>query len=309
MWDVLLLFSSICTAVVVGAPVTVKGHRGERVEIRCSYESRYESNSKYFCKGECMTGNKNIMVKSGSPAKDERFSLTDDTTNRVFTVTITDLRTEDEGLYWCAVKRTLPLTDVYSEIMLQVKLDEKTTEVSTISPFSNTSSSSSSYFSTTELNPQSTSMNQTNHHFSTGHVSDSGFVIYVSAGLVIMVIIFLMTLMVWCKKRSKKPPRDTQTGLSQQVSVGLLPLNTTAEITAEDSDWNDHNYQEISEFQCKNSQNTTIYSTAESPDDPMIYSTADKPDDPMTYSTADKPDLTVYSTVDKPVSTIYSTAN
>ncbi|XP_051742660.1 CMRF35-like molecule 8 isoform X1 [Ctenopharyngodon idella] len=277
MWDVLLLFCSICTAVVVGAPDTVKGHRGERVEIRCSYESRYESNSKYFCKGECIIVFKNIMVESGSAAKDERFSLTDDTTNRVFTVTITDLRTEDEGQYWCAVKRTLT-SDVYSEILLLVKQDKKTTEVSTISPFSKTSSS---YFSTTELNPY------------TGHAPHSGFVIYVSAGLVIMVIIFLMTLMVWCRKRSKKPPRDTQTGLSHQVSVGLLPLNTRAEITAEDIDWNDHNYQEISEFQCKNSQTTTtIYSTAESPDDPMIYSTAEEPEDPMIYSTADKPDDT-----------------
>ncbi|XP_051742281.1 CMRF35-like molecule 1 isoform X2 [Ctenopharyngodon idella] len=152
MWDVLLLFSSICTAVVVGAPDTVTGHRGERVEIRCSYESGYESNSKYFCKGECTIGNKIIMVESGSAAKDERFSLTDNTTNRVFTITITDLRTEDEGQYWCAVKRTLN-TDVYSEIVLLVKEDKNTTEVSTISSFSKTQL----YFSTTELNPQSVS--------------------------------------------------------------------------------------------------------------------------------------------------------
>ncbi len=52
------------------------------------------------------------MIKSGSPAEDERFSLTDDTTARVFTVSITDLRTEDEGRYWCAVKRTLSLMSI-----------------------------------------------------------------------------------------------------------------------------------------------------------------------------------------------------
>ncbi|XDV16476.1 hypothetical protein PO909_016171 [Leuciscus waleckii] len=150
MLDVLLLFSSICTAVVVGAPERITGYRGERVDIRCSYESGYESNSKYFCKGECNYGNKNIMVKSGSPAKDERFSLTDNTTTRVFTVTITDLRTEDEGQYWCAVERAYT-TDVYSEIVLLVKLNKNTTEVSTISPSSKTPSS----FSPTELNPQS----------------------------------------------------------------------------------------------------------------------------------------------------------
>ncbi|XP_048054317.1 uncharacterized protein LOC125273093 [Megalobrama amblycephala] len=125
MWDVLLLFSSICTAVVVGAADTVTGHRRERVEIRCPYEPGYESNSKYFCRGDCLLSN-NIMVESGSPAKDERFSLTDDKKNRVFTVTITDLRAEDQGKYRCAVKRTfiadIFLADVYSEILLQIKL-------------------------------------------------------------------------------------------------------------------------------------------------------------------------------------------
>ncbi|XP_067258899.1 B-cell receptor CD22-like [Chanodichthys erythropterus] len=104
---------------VVGAPDTVTGHRGERVEIRCSYEHGYESNVKYFCKGECSFGNRNFMVKSGSAAQDERFSLTDDKKNRVFTVTITDLRTEDEGQYWCGVEKRGP--DVLSEIMLLVK--------------------------------------------------------------------------------------------------------------------------------------------------------------------------------------------
>ncbi|XP_077057513.1 uncharacterized protein LOC143710441 isoform X2 [Siphateles boraxobius] len=152
MLDVLLLFSSICTAVVVGASQTITGYRGQRVEIRCSYESGYKTNSKYFCKGKCSyIGNRNIMVKSGSPDKDERFSLTDYTTARVFTVTITDLRTEDAGKYWCAVERSSPWIDVYSQIMLLVKENNKTTEVSTISTFSKTPSS----FSTTELNPQS----------------------------------------------------------------------------------------------------------------------------------------------------------
>ncbi|XP_042621049.1 CMRF35-like molecule 1 isoform X2 [Cyprinus carpio] len=133
MWDILLLFSSICS-VVVGAPVTVTGHTGESLNIRCTYKSGYESNPKYLCKGACIYGNRIIMVKSGSPAEDQRFSLSDNTTARVFTVTITDLRTEDTGQYWCGVKRTG--TDVYSEIVLLVKQVNKTTEDSTISPSS-----------------------------------------------------------------------------------------------------------------------------------------------------------------------------
>ncbi len=119
----IILANNVLFSAVVVSQTAIFGHRRERLDIRCSYEAGYESNSKYFCKGECKFGNKNIMVKSGSPAKDERFSLTDDTTARVFTVSITDLRTEDEGQYWCAVERTL--LDVYSEILLLVKQGKK----------------------------------------------------------------------------------------------------------------------------------------------------------------------------------------
>ncbi|XP_052474805.1 CMRF35-like molecule 3 isoform X2 [Carassius gibelio] len=130
MWSFLLLW--FCMGiVVVGARVTVLGFRGKTADIRCPYESGYESNPKYLCKGECKIINKVIMVKSGSPAKDQRFSLSDNRTARVFTVTITDLRLEDEGQYWCGVERTV-FKDVYSEILLLVKQDIGTTEGPTV---------------------------------------------------------------------------------------------------------------------------------------------------------------------------------
>uniref|UniRef100_A0A9J7X7N7 Immunoglobulin domain-containing protein n=1 Tax=Cyprinus carpio carpio TaxID=630221 RepID=A0A9J7X7N7_CYPCA len=195
----LLVFSSISTA-VGGAPETVRGHRGKRVDIRCRYKSGYESNPKYFCKGKCKFGNKNIVVKSGSPAKDERFSLTDDKRTRVFTITITDLRTEDTGRYWCGVERTLK--DVYSEIMLQVTEDKKTTEVSTISSFSNTPS----YFSTTETNPRSSSITiterketSTDQHKSAGRSSVAG-----GLGSVLLVLVLCSGTFLILKKRKRK---------------------------------------------------------------------------------------------------------
>uniref|UniRef100_A0A3B4DWA2 Immunoglobulin V-set domain-containing protein n=1 Tax=Pygocentrus nattereri TaxID=42514 RepID=A0A3B4DWA2_PYGNA len=49
------------------------------------------------------------------------FSLHDDTTARVFTINITDLRPEDEGRYWCGIKRPKPLPDLYTEVLLLVK--------------------------------------------------------------------------------------------------------------------------------------------------------------------------------------------
>ncbi|XP_016398990.1 CMRF35-like molecule 1 [Sinocyclocheilus rhinocerous] len=189
MCVVLLVWSSICT-VVAGARI-VTGHRGGRADIRCTYESGYKSNPKYLCKGGCIFGSRNIMVKSGSPAKDQRFSLTDDTTARVFTVTITDLRTEDEGQYWCGVERTLP--DDYSEILLLVKQVKKTTEVSTISPFSTTPS----YFSTTEPNPQSTII--TDQHKSTDLAFVAG-----GLGSVLLVLVLCSGTFLILKKRKRK---------------------------------------------------------------------------------------------------------
>ncbi|XP_026121302.1 CMRF35-like molecule 1 [Carassius auratus] len=224
MCVVLLVFSSISTALynnisvsaVVGAPETVRGHRGERVDIRCRYESGYESNSKYLCKGKCIFVSRNIIVRSGSPAEDERFSLTDDTTASVFTVSITDLRTEDEGQYWCGVERTLN-TDVYSEIMLLVKEDKETAEVSTISSFINTAS----YFSTTEIYSRSSSITITERKETiTDQHTSGGRLICLSSvagglGSVLLVLVLCSAMFLVLKKRKRKS-RTVPSALFQQ---------------------------------------------------------------------------------------------
>ncbi|XP_047659557.1 CMRF35-like molecule 3 isoform X4 [Tachysurus fulvidraco] len=122
-----LFFLLINTKSGTDAVTIVTGYRGGSVQIKCPYKSGYEDNKKYLCRGECSyVGNKDIPVESGSPAKDPRFSLYDDKTARVFTVTITDLRPEDGGTYWCVIERTLPLSDIYTKILLQVKTDDPT---------------------------------------------------------------------------------------------------------------------------------------------------------------------------------------
>ncbi|XP_016361880.1 uncharacterized protein LOC107703669 [Sinocyclocheilus anshuiensis] len=129
------------------------------------------------------------MVKSGSLAKYQRFSLSDDTTARVFTVTITDLRTEDAGQYWCAVERTLP--DVYSEILLLVKQDKRPAEVTTISLCLITSTR----VSTAPLTHQ-TLLAQTSP-------PDSGsFVIIITTGGLVLLLIcaVLLIVAIWKKK-------------------------------------------------------------------------------------------------------------
>uniref|UniRef100_A0A8C2FCE2 Si:dkey-1c7.1 n=1 Tax=Cyprinus carpio TaxID=7962 RepID=A0A8C2FCE2_CYPCA len=180
-------------SVVVGAPVEVTGHTGESLNIRCTYKSGYESNPKYLCKGACIYGNRIIMVKAGSPAEDQRFSLSDDTTARVFTVTITDLRAADAGQYWCGVESTV--TDVYSEILVLVKQAEP------------------SYFSTTETNPQSSSITVTDQNKSTDLVPVAG-----GLGSVLLVLVLCSGTFLILKKRKRK----SGTALDQQN----VPHNT-----------------------------------------------------------------------------------
>ncbi|KAI4885589.1 hypothetical protein NFI96_028642 [Prochilodus magdalenae] len=109
----------------VSAVTMVTGHRGHSIQIRCPYESGYETYMKYLCRGTCSTlpwSTKDIPVQSGSTAEDQRFSLDDDTAARVFTITITDLRPEDGGTYWCGIQRSNLLPDIYTEVLLQVTL-------------------------------------------------------------------------------------------------------------------------------------------------------------------------------------------
>uniref|UniRef100_A0A3B4BPE9 Immunoglobulin V-set domain-containing protein n=1 Tax=Pygocentrus nattereri TaxID=42514 RepID=A0A3B4BPE9_PYGNA len=74
------------------------------------------------------------------------FSLDDDTAARVFTITITDLRPEDGGRYWCVVKRPKSLTDLYTEILLLVKSVQTQSTPPSSSPSTGISSFSQSVF-------------------------------------------------------------------------------------------------------------------------------------------------------------------
>ncbi len=83
------------------------GYSGGGVSIKCRYNEGYTDKAKYFCKGKCT-----VQIKTNTKHKwvdSERFSLYDDTTAAVFTVTIRDLSEQDSGTYYC-------VTDIYAKI-------------------------------------------------------------------------------------------------------------------------------------------------------------------------------------------------
>ncbi|KAL2086334.1 hypothetical protein ACEWY4_017393 [Coilia grayii] len=106
----------------------VIGHVGGSVKFRCPYGRELEPNPKYFLREDrfhdtsLQTENTLIRSKQGNILVTHgRFSLYDNTTSRVFTVTISNLTAEDSGKYWCVVERNATLNSIPTEHLLNVE--------------------------------------------------------------------------------------------------------------------------------------------------------------------------------------------
>ncbi|XP_047659551.1 CMRF35-like molecule 5 isoform X3 [Tachysurus fulvidraco] len=267
---ILLIFTFFLIPAGTDAVTTVNGYRGRSVQIKCPYESGYEDNNKYLCRGECpYGGNKDIPVESGSPAKDTRFSLYDNKTARVFTVTITDLRPEDGNTYWCAIERKLK--DIYTKILLQVKTVDPT--ISSVSH-------------TTHFTPT---------HGDTTH-SVTGFqtlpvITAVSVVLVLLLIALLFTGLIQWKKKNQASSSAQSLKSSSNPRVLPAPVCDYEGITDSRSLSNTiYCTAQLSTNLPDGSE--TIYCNTELPTTPTVYSTAQNPSDP--------PDQDFYSTAQLP---------
>ncbi|XP_053333567.1 CMRF35-like molecule 3 [Clarias gariepinus] len=268
----LLIFTFCLIVACTDAVTTVTGYRGRSVQIKCSYTSGYENNEKYLCRRRCSVVRiKDIPVDSKSPAKDSRFSLYDDTTAKVFTVTITDLRPEDGNTYWCGIQGRV--YDSYTEILLLVKTDDPS-----ISTVSHTTHSTSTHSMSTSVHAERT------------HSSSemSTVITAVSVVLVLLLVALLFATVLQRKKiKGSSPVQPAQSSSNFQV----VPCP-------------DYDYDEIKD---NKSRSNIIYSTAPPPLNPSeIYSNTGLPtvpfDDPETvYTTVDHPS-------DPPDQDFYSTA-
>ncbi|XP_061093670.1 polymeric immunoglobulin receptor-like [Conger conger] len=98
----LILFLSILFPSVL--PVSkVAVQSGRSVTIPCLYDREYDYHVKYWCHGSNWNFCKTV-VRTDSPKRTGKTSITDDPTHHVFTVTMTTLTTWDSGCYWCAVE-------------------------------------------------------------------------------------------------------------------------------------------------------------------------------------------------------------
>ncbi|XP_058237060.1 uncharacterized protein LOC131347148 isoform X2 [Hemibagrus wyckioides] len=81
---------------------TVKGYLGQTLMISCSYPVEFKTNTKSFYRLDTIAGTELIRTSGTQPHQD-RFSISDDRRNKVFSVNITDVREDDVGVYSCVV--------------------------------------------------------------------------------------------------------------------------------------------------------------------------------------------------------------
>ncbi|XP_051816272.1 uncharacterized protein LOC127537604 isoform X2 [Acanthochromis polyacanthus] len=91
---------------------------GDSISVPCLYEQKYEDHVKYLCKGNPWLFCQIVITTNQQPCS-ERFCISDDTIQRIFTVTINNVTDEDK-VFWCAVERSGLLADVHQRFELSV---------------------------------------------------------------------------------------------------------------------------------------------------------------------------------------------
>ncbi|XP_044047693.1 polymeric immunoglobulin receptor-like [Siniperca chuatsi] len=98
----------------------VQSHETGSVSISCPYDSKYQNNLKYICRGNPPSTCLQQATITSDRKRSGELRLDDDNESSKFTVTITGLTQKDSGLYLCGVHRSTGL-DVFSAVELEVK--------------------------------------------------------------------------------------------------------------------------------------------------------------------------------------------
>lgn len=96
------------------------GYLGESVTFSCSYPEEFKTNDKFFYKQRT---NLFTEVIRTSDQQRGRFSISDDQSSKVVSVTLRDVEEDDGGVYFCGVGSSgkwLSYESLSTEIQLQV---------------------------------------------------------------------------------------------------------------------------------------------------------------------------------------------
>lgn len=95
------------------------GVEGQSLSFKCEYPDSQRSNAKYFCRIDNTLFCQQLIKTSEhvQRVRDGRFSLFDNSTGRVFIVTMDGLTLGDSGIYCCGVDISVGC-DTWSKIQL-----------------------------------------------------------------------------------------------------------------------------------------------------------------------------------------------
>ncbi|XP_034752375.1 uncharacterized protein LOC117959378 [Etheostoma cragini] len=94
--------------------MSITGVLGSHVTIKCSHSNAFD-NVKYFCNGACK--NEDVLISSRTNNDlNKKYSIEDE--GNTFYVTISHLKQDDSGIYWCGIERIG--LDTYSQVFLTV---------------------------------------------------------------------------------------------------------------------------------------------------------------------------------------------
>ncbi|XP_034960282.1 CMRF35-like molecule 1 isoform X1 [Zootoca vivipara] len=114
---------------------TVSGPLGGSLSVICRYSEAYESYLKYWCK-DLKYGCKKIIetTKSSFLVKQDRFSINDNRSLRLFTIITENLTLEDIGQYRCGINIPLGSDDYFpvTVVVLQEPLTTTTTAAAAV---------------------------------------------------------------------------------------------------------------------------------------------------------------------------------
>ncbi|XP_029437934.1 CMRF35-like molecule 8 [Rhinatrema bivittatum] len=87
----------------LSGPREARGLVGGSLSLHCQYEKGYETNNKYWCRGETFSSCQTLiktLIKTNSKME-SKLSIRDNVTALTFTVTMEELTQGDSGTYWC----------------------------------------------------------------------------------------------------------------------------------------------------------------------------------------------------------------
>ncbi|XP_075759845.1 uncharacterized protein LOC142819112 isoform X1 [Pelodiscus sinensis] len=225
----------------VTGPGSVRGRPGGSVTVECGYEKGYEDYSKFWCREGiwretrlCSDGHLVETTERETEVTQGRFSIRDNRTQRVFTVTVENLTLADAGKYQCGVERALLQTDLRHTVSVSVSPDttsqKPTTSTPSMTQHSTSPSPPESTSTLTTVTEGKSSISAYQDTTTSVHSSDS-IIFYILTPCVLLVLLLLLiaaVLLVRGSKRRKKALSGATVQKDKKIKLSNLAAGNNA---------------------------------------------------------------------------------